>query len=123
MNSSTQTEGAKHTPLPWKIGSSNEVMDFGGGEAFSEWLNIVGADGQTVCELPGHSQFARGSEANKRDDANAALIIGAVNSHDALRAACQLVIDEWHANTEHFLTRTEPPSVKAARAALTKAKA
>lgn len=76
---------AAHTPGPWKIGSSNEVFPDGeGGESFSEWLNVVGPDGRTICELPGHSQYARGSDLSRKEDADAALIAAAPELLEAL---------------------------------------
>ncbi len=77
----------QHSPLPWKVDCSNEVLGDGeGGESFSEWLNIKAADGTVICELPGHSQYARASEMCKKEDANAAFIVEAVNQHDGLVA-------------------------------------
>jgi len=80
----------KATSRPWVIGDSNEVFPDGNGdEAFSDWLNIIGANGKVVCELPGHSQYARGNENSKIEDANAALIVQAVNEHAALVAVAE----------------------------------
>ncbi len=56
-----------------------------GGESFSEWLNIIDADGKVVCELPGHSQYARGTDASRKEDANAELICSATAELASLR--------------------------------------
>lgn len=90
----------KHTPGPWKVGSSNEVFPDGeGGESFSEFLTIKGPSGELVCELPGHSQFARDTELSKREDANARLIAAAPR---LLSAAANLIKAEEEYNKVDF---------------------
>ncbi len=55
----------EHTPTPWHIGGRS---------------NIVGADDTLVAPVP----RPKGAGAAGRRDANVALILRAVNSHDAL---------------------------------------
>ncbi len=84
----------QHTPTPWKVSSSNECQPTGdGGESFSEFLTIEGAAGELICEFPGHSQWARGNDTTKREDANAELVVRCVNSHDQLLAALNLLVE------------------------------
>lgn len=89
MNNDDNNESAflKASPRPWRVHCSNEVFGDGeGGESFSEWVNVIDPDGKVICELPGHSQYARASEMCKIEDANAALIVQAVNERPALLA-------------------------------------
>lgn len=81
-----QAEKPLHSPLPWQVGSSNEVFSFGEDESFSEWLNIKDADGKVICELPGHSQYARETPLAAIENANADLIVESVNAAPALQA-------------------------------------
>lgn len=86
-----------HTPGPWTVDSSNEVFPDGdGGESFSEFLTVVASGGERICELPGHSSFARGSDTTKREDANARLIAAApelLESAQSFAASLEVVGD------------------------------
>lgn len=85
------------SPLPWKVDCSNEVFPEGeGGESFTEFLTIQDANGKVICELPGHSQYARNSEACRTEDANSAYLVKCANSFPALLAALEDVADYFY---------------------------
>lgn len=87
MTPNPNTAQPLHTPIPWSIGSSNEVMGDGeGGEFFAEWLNIIDANGKVVCEFPGHSQHARDTDITRNEGAIAAFMVSAVNRAAATEA-------------------------------------
>jgi hypothetical protein len=74
-------QNGKHTPTPWRIMPENQAQ--------SAWI-IADAEGGSIadCEPPG--PWMTVDEA----DANAALIVRAVNAYDALLAALK-VARQW----------------------------
>lgn len=103
----------EHTNFPWKIigPSSGQIrgMDDGGDYAiiFEKQIiaDVIHRTGKTTYQ-PAH--------------ANAEFIVRACTVHDELLEACKARIDEWH-NDNHNFERTEPRSLKLARAAIAKA--
>ena len=97
----------KYTPGPWAVDSSNEVeAGIDGDEWFEEFLTIVGPDKETICELPGHSQYARGSDRSKREDANARLIAAAPEMLDVLLGVAENTVSlEWRAKVHAVIAK------------------
>lgn len=110
---SSQAEGSmSHSPLPWKV--TNEPN----WDHIDSHCGIDGADGLTVCDIYnslGHDT-TEGDRATA--DANAALIVRAVNCHEELLAALKLA--------RHWLAQTyseKGPAMAEVNAAIAKAEA
>lgn len=80
MKTETQTAArtgqAAHTPTPWRVGKTSPLF-------------VWGADDSKVAETVPEENYGK---ARSHAAANAAFIVRACNSHDALIAALQLVV-------------------------------
>ena len=104
---------AKHTPLPWRA-SKHRLRDTEG-----IVISATGADGnwQPVavasylgCERPDGYKPFRPNPATRRliaeQKANAELIVRVVNAHEALLAACKMVLRRWTFNNDQHHTHS-----------------
>ena len=82
----------QHTPIPWRTAQLGERI------AFPD-VHITGANGRPVASTM--YPIAK-SDWRAEDEANARFIILAVNSFDALLAACKYTLDEALAPIERF---------------------
>jgi hypothetical protein len=96
-------EPSKHTPTPWKI--SKHI------EPGTAWTIEADGGGGFIC-----NGWGPGSSI---DDDNAAFIVRAVNSHEELLGACQMLVAMYSDVAPHG----QSPVVEQARAAIAKAKA
>lgn len=82
---------SKHTPLPWVI--SNQFSS-------ANYIQIrphIGHKGYPICKVKDLNKFVQGSA-----QANAALIVKAVNNHEALLNEIQIAVDRF--KPDHCVT-------------------
>lgn len=74
-----------HSPLPWKAGAADEDASL-----------IYDAEDNIVASTEDISKFSRSIETEARENANAALIVAAVNAHAELLAALRGLFSNKH---------------------------
>ena len=95
-------ETSKATPRPWQVSRSNA----GAIPPHFQPLEIIGRGGNASVA----AQLGIGPEAN----ANAALIVKAVNSHDALVEACEAALGRMEAVASGILVEKRAKGVSQA---------
>ncbi len=74
----TKTSKSVHSPLPWKVEPAKGTL--------CAWL--IATEDKVVAFV------AQILASNSEEDANAQLIIRAVNNHESLLSACKLALDD-----------------------------
>lgn len=102
------------TPRPWAY--DKDTGDIEGPKRLGKIAQVLDENGDTYL-----TGVTPGPHKVDIAIANAALIVRAVNSYDAMREALEAVIKHWHSKPSNF-ERQEPEYLKLARAALALAK-
>ena len=88
------SKNTEHTPTPWKLHTDSQLAITGEGR-FIASLNHTHMRSSPVCPKEGEQ------------DANAKLIVKAVNSHDALKGVVRTLIERWESIPEDQLVPEE----------------
>lgn len=94
------TQKHSPTPTPWRV----SALDY--------WTIV--ADGKRVAECVVQDESTIGRRRDEESEANASLIVRAVNAHDALVSALEAIVNAHDAMVDDF----EEQVVEIARAAL-----
>lgn len=103
------SEQGKHSPTPWSVGHFSASDSVDGENAMTVILSCVNenGDGATVAEV---NRWSYGDDLpTPESEANAALIVTAVNAHADLLAACEAAATalQWHAEQDDTSTLAE----------------
>lgn len=101
--------GPNHTPGPWSLDYDPEMSP-------NIWIVAPTNSGVAKVEICEHRE-GRPEELNDEDWANAAFIVRACNSHDALLSACRALLATWGSDDEDAIIAAR----RSARAAIAKA--
>jgi hypothetical protein len=109
----------QHTPTPWYYDAETKTIRAKSREAFDKSTQMGDYRGCIVADLS--EAIGEREHAIPEAEANAAFIVRAVNSHDALLEVLDAALTWWHSDVRRIQVK-EPAWLESARAAIRKAK-